>query len=513
LGLLSGGPADLPARHRSLRATIEASLAVVTEDARTLFAWLGAFADGARLADLEAVVESLGSGRDWLRAALGELIDTSLVRVEDPEGASRCVMPDAMTELAREHLSARADRAAVQRAVAIRFLERVRRFEQDPQRDDRREAGNIRVAVQDAIAHDITLLDDDSLRALRTFHELNGLPKEGQRLQTAAGDAGVPIGYLHAGRIARLQGDLAEAARFGQLAMNRLDTTDTTVLTAVRMHLGAVATEAGDSAVARSHFRAVLVAARRSKDLGRIGNALNNLGALSAETGRLEDAERLFLAALEARYRSGASELLIGDCLHNLAEVALEMGRYGLAVKRAEQAAPQVSDRMISHAATIRALALVGLGRVAEAREAIRLVERWLGEAHEEGRYAALIGIRTSVVLAAAGETASAAQLLSAWVPVMLDSIPRYHDEVASMLEAHARILAPAKAATAARLLGAAHALRRRSSRLVSAALVSNAEAVAAVCRDALGDKGFELEHLAGTRLGADALAGLCAGL
>jgi tetratricopeptide (TPR) repeat protein len=254
----------------------------------------------------------------------------------------------------------------------------------------------------------------------------------------------------------------------------------------------------------------VLVAARRSKDLGRVSAALNNLGALSAETGRLEDAERLFSAALEGRRRSGGTELQIGDCLHNLAEVALEMGRYEVALTRVEQATPRVSDRLISHAATIRALALVGLGRVAEAREAVRRAERWLAVGNEGGRYAALIGVRASVVLAAAGDTAQAAQLLSACLPVMLDSIPRYHDEVALMLEAHARLLAPRRAATAAQLLGAAHTLRRRSSRLVSAAAVSISEAATAACRDALGDKRFEREHRAGTRLSADSLAGIC---
>jgi len=504
LRLLAGGAADLPARHRSLRATIEASLEVITADARNLFAWLGAFAGGAQRADIEAVVAAFGRDTDWLPAALGDLVDTSLVSVRDPD--PRYVMLDAMAELAREHLAARADRVGVERAAALRFLERVRHFAQQPHNEDRRDAGNVRAAAQYAIARDITLLDPITLNALRTYYEVTGRPDEGRQLFTAAGDAGAPIAYVHAGRFARLQADLTEAARLGQLAMSRLGEHHIQT----RMHLGAVATEAGDSKVARSHFRAVLAAARKAKDLRLIGGALNNLGALSAETGRLEDAERLFTAALKARRCCGDSDHDIGDCLHNLAEVALETGRYEHALTRIEQAPPNASDRLTAHAATTRALALVGLGRIGQAREAVRLPLQWLAGAREQRRYAALIETRCSVVLAATGETAQAARHLCAAVPVMLDSTPRDHDEAATWLEAHARLLAGRDPDAAARLLGAAHSLRRRSSRLVAAATVSTSDAAAAKCRKALGDKRFEQEYGAGSRIGAAALTEVC---
>lgn len=72
-------------------------------------------------------------------------------------------------------------------------------------------------------------------------------------------------------------------------------------------------------------------------------------------------------------------------------------------------------------------------------------------------------------------------------------------------------MLAGGDPVTAARLLGAAHALRRRSSRLVPAATVSTSDAAAASCRKALGDSRFAQEHQAGTRLSVIALAGICA--
>lgn len=531
LRLLAQGAADLPARHRSLRATIEASLEVLTPDARTLFAWLGAFAGGALLADIEAVAATLGRERDWLAAALAELVDTSLIRpsgtaepglraVADPNvgggNESRYSMPDAMAELAREHLAALADRIAVEAAVAGRFLERVRRADGTAAICERSNADNVRAAFQYAVDHDITLLDPATMRALLLYYEVAGRPREGQRLFTAAAVAGAPNAYVHAGRFARIDGDLAEAARLGHLALSLLDPADVAGLTQIRHHLGAVATEAGNGPEARTHFRAALASARRAKDAGLIARALNNLGAASAETGQLLDAQRLFGAALEAKRRMGANDFDIGQSLHNLAEVALELGHHEQALAYAEQTAQALPERLAATAATVRALALLRLGRPDAAREALRYAETWLTDRqaqrrHEEIRQAALLGLRCSVVLAAVGESGAAAGHLSVGILGALDSTMRYQDEAATALEAHAALLAAAHPALAAQFLGASGTLRRRSPRPVSAATASTSDTATRRCRKSLGDKRFEQESRAGARLGAAALAEICA--
>lgn len=513
LRLLAQGAADLPARHRSLRATIEASLDVVTEDARTLFAWLGAFAGGSLLADIEAAAATLGRDRDWLAAALAELVETSLVRVGG--NGSRHSMPDAMAELAREHLAALADRIAVEAAVAGRFLERVRQADGTTAIGDRGDGDNVRAAFQFAVAHDITLLDPATMRALLHYYEVAGRPREGQRLFTAAAVAGAPNAYVHAGRFARLDGDLTEAARLGHLALSLLDPADTAGLSQIRHHLGAVATEAGNGPEARKHFRAALVLARRAKNAALIARALNNLGAVSAETGQLLDAERLFSAALEAKRRIGASDIDICQSLQNLAEVAMELGHHEQASACAEQVVRILPERLNAHAATVRALALMRLGRLDAAREALRTVETWLAERqaqrrHEEIRQAALLGLRCSVVLAAVGESGAAAGHLSAAIPGVLDSTKRYQDEAATALEAHAALLAAPRPALAAQFLGAAGSLRRRSPRPVSAATASTSDTAERQCRRALGDKRFEQESRAGARLGTAALTEIC---
>jgi predicted ATPase/transcriptional regulator with XRE-family HTH domain len=102
LSVLTGGARDLPLRHRSLRTAIESSLEAVDAPARTLFAWLAAFAGGGLLADIEAVAVAFGRDSEWVHGALTELVDISLVRVTGEGGESRYTLPAAMAELAAD---------------------------------------------------------------------------------------------------------------------------------------------------------------------------------------------------------------------------------------------------------------------------------------------------------------------------------------------------------------------------------------------------------------------------
>ena len=186
-----------------------------------------------------------------------------------------------------------------------------------------------------------------------------------------------------------------------------------------------------------------------------MARALNGLGALSAETGRLDHAERLFTAALEARRRSGATETELRAPLHNLAEITLELGLYETALSRLDR----MPGRSQSPDRTVRddcALALLGLGRPDAAREAMQPAQEWLARADRRTSLCGLVRLRCSVILAATGDPVAAAGHLRIGLPEMLDSTQRYHAEAATALEAHARLLVGRDAVTAARLLGAA---------------------------------------------------------
>src|SRR6185312_9985342 len=139
---------------------------------RTLFAWLGGFAAGARLDDLETVARRLGL--DDTLGALTELVDTGLVRVAADDRQARYSLPDMVAELAVEHLAGRADRVAVEAAVAARFLDRVRTREHHP-----RDVDNLRAAVTWTVEHRPADLDAALVDLLGRYFEQSGRFVEG----------------------------------------------------------------------------------------------------------------------------------------------------------------------------------------------------------------------------------------------------------------------------------------------------------------------------------------------
>ena len=102
LPLLVHGQTDLPARQQTLRATIEWSTSLLSEDERQLLARLGVFAGGFTL-ELAESVASLGADSDTL-GLLSMLVDNSLVREEERRGHSRFSMLATVREYALERL-------------------------------------------------------------------------------------------------------------------------------------------------------------------------------------------------------------------------------------------------------------------------------------------------------------------------------------------------------------------------------------------------------------------------
>ena len=97
LGLLTGGPRDLPARQQTLRATIDWSVDLLDERARSVFARLAVFPAGATLAAAERVC---GADVD----TLGALVDDHLLRRDDLGGQPRFGMLETVREYALEVL-------------------------------------------------------------------------------------------------------------------------------------------------------------------------------------------------------------------------------------------------------------------------------------------------------------------------------------------------------------------------------------------------------------------------
>ncbi|NYE21357.1 DUF4062 domain-containing protein [Microbacterium immunditiarum] len=121
LPLLSAPMRDLPDRHRTMRATIDWSVGLLTAEQREMLEDLGVF--GARFS-LDAV-EAVGSARPWGGHAietLAALIDASLVRQADQDGRSVFSLLTIVREYALEALEERGDADELKLAHADHYL-------------------------------------------------------------------------------------------------------------------------------------------------------------------------------------------------------------------------------------------------------------------------------------------------------------------------------------------------------------------------------------------------------
>jgi predicted ATPase/DNA-binding XRE family transcriptional regulator len=107
LQVLTGGARDLPARQRTLRATLEWSYGLLTNDEQALFRRLGVFAGGCTLHAVQTFLEIDNDLALTAEDGLAALMSKSLlVRREDDKGNSRYFLLETMREFAQEKLKA-----------------------------------------------------------------------------------------------------------------------------------------------------------------------------------------------------------------------------------------------------------------------------------------------------------------------------------------------------------------------------------------------------------------------
>ncbi|MER5228232.1 ATP-binding protein [Streptomyces flaveus] len=152
LDLLGGGRLSAESRHRTLRATVEWSYQLLTEDERQLFRHLSVFADGVDLDTAERVAADLGLGTDP-GSTLARLVDASMIEASF-EGATRYRMLETLRAFGLDRLAAAGEnKAAAERmlrwAVELTsWIGTTMDTEREPEADAvlRRELANLRVA-------------------------------------------------------------------------------------------------------------------------------------------------------------------------------------------------------------------------------------------------------------------------------------------------------------------------------------------------------------------------------
>jgi predicted ATPase/DNA-binding SARP family transcriptional activator len=117
LRLLGGGRRSSAERHRTLRATVQWSYDLLSPPQQELFERLSVFAGPFDLTAVEAVA---GGDQDAIATShvLGDLVERSMVTVETGPFGRRFRLLETLRQFALEHLTARGDRAAVERRHA-----------------------------------------------------------------------------------------------------------------------------------------------------------------------------------------------------------------------------------------------------------------------------------------------------------------------------------------------------------------------------------------------------------
>ena len=341
LGLLTGGPRDAPERQQTLRAAIEWSYDLLSEQERRLFAKLSVFAGGCTFAAAEQIA-------DADLETLQSLVEKSLLRFS----TERYWMLETIREFATEALGS-AELATLKPRHANHFLILLESAEADLSGGSGEEA----FASLQAERDNIWAALDHLRQAGETETELRfaiaaarfwsqGYVTEGRRrLEDAIAGAPAPSAALRARALhwlasfARLQGDPNAAAEFAEasLELYRAAGDDIGVARTSGLIANVVMTS-GDLDRAKVLMEEAAEAFRRLGMKREVSIALDNLGYVAALRGDDLEAQNLYEQSLQLAIENDSDEEATAVRL-NLGFGALRRGDFAEAEHWFEQSA------------------------------------------------------------------------------------------------------------------------------------------------------------------------------
>ncbi len=299
LHFLTGGARNAPERHRTLRATIEWSHAVLTAQEQALFRRMAVFAGGATLEAIEVVCR-VGGDPDVL-PTLESLVAKSLVRQTKRDHERRFSMLETIAEYAREHLAQAAEAPDVATAHAEFFAALAE--EAAPHLNDVDQAEWL--ARLDA--------EDENLRAALAQSAHRSRANRGLRLCKS----------LH--RLWSVHGRLSEGRRWCTLMLQMSEGAPASIARiATGNALAVLALHQNDYDVARPLLEECAASLRAMGELRSAGRVLNNLGVVHEFVGELEAARASYEESLAIKRET--ADPLVPMTLGNVANVVLAQG-------------------------------------------------------------------------------------------------------------------------------------------------------------------------------------------
>jgi predicted ATPase/class 3 adenylate cyclase len=501
--LLIGGKREALTHQQSLEATIDWSYELLDPAAQRLLRLVSVFPGGWSPDAAEQVAAGVGSVRECLTA----LSEQSLIRRSVlPDDSSRWSMLESIRAFGRKRLQEAGEAAPAQ----DRHLDWCLAFAE--------EAGShLDGGEQERWLARLDLEHDNARAALRWAADTSDV-KRMLALATVLAPYWQTRGFLSEGR------------RWLESALQESDQTSSTGLSAM-VEAGVLAQTQGDLLAAQSWYTRALDVARSIEDRGRESSLLNNLGAAALEQGDLDEAERRFADGLllaealgDERRRANALANL-GATAHYRGDVELALQRYleCLRIWRNVGDARGIADMLLNVLLLLAPVPVERQRARAAGEESLRLF-RELGEATGEALGLSGLGLIASgegdLDLAASlhaeslqlarriEDLATEARALGNLAVIELDrgnfdqaeDLLRLHleavnrlgdlDGVAFSLEAFAALYAARMDdERAARLYGAAGALRNRIALAVPPESLQRHESVAKTLAERLEDR------------------------
>jgi predicted ATPase/DNA-binding CsgD family transcriptional regulator/Tfp pilus assembly protein PilF len=351
LHLLTGGSRDRPARHQTLRHTLDWSYDLLNEAEQTLLTRVAVFAGGWTLEAAELVCcdqitpESKATSllpADQILETLAALVDQSLVhgRTSNP-GEPRFVLLETIRDYARERLIAHYEAPRLYQRHTAYYLALAEAAERELQGERQsmwlnrleQEHDNLRAALQWSL--DQTDLDIAArlASALWQFWHIRGYMSEGQRWfkTILAHQDRLPAALrarvlLGAGVLAQRQGAYEQAAHLltTSLALWQEQGYDKYSADALYF-LGTVAYSQNDYERARAYFGESLTLYRKSADQVGIACVLKSLGTMAWHQGDYPQAGAYYTESL-AMSQAGGDKMGAAAALNNLGNVASYQG-------------------------------------------------------------------------------------------------------------------------------------------------------------------------------------------
>jgi predicted ATPase/DNA-binding CsgD family transcriptional regulator len=316
--LLTGGPWKVTPRQQTLRASVDWSYELLSEQERVLFRRLAVFVGSWSLEAVESVAAGDGLGGGAILDLLASLVDKSLVAVEEHGRAARYRLLETLRQYAVELLEHSGERPVLRDrhlGFSVALAERVAQELEIPRNWEWLEVPEPDAANFDAaIDHGI---ENDPERALRicvglaTWWKMSGRFAAGQNALARALDASDPLprplrarALWSCGHLARFRGDRS-AVRYAQEALEMAESISDESTMARALHTLGALQMFEDPVGSRTTFARGLELARACGDEWLVMALLTALARSYLVTDDYDEAERVFGEAQAAIARVG----------------------------------------------------------------------------------------------------------------------------------------------------------------------------------------------------------------